>query len=178
LLFKCGSKDSTPAPSITLTINDKSESVTFSSALLQVESTGNKGRSLVINASSGVKLLNIAISCWEYQGPPADGMVIKTYYDITSTLGLSKATCKQVGAETLCDTNLVTWVSSLDSSTGLYMAGIYDGPEYESIVKVTSNDAGAKRISGEFDVKVQNGSGDVLTLKGKFSNISYSKQTI
>lgn len=176
LLSNCGSKDAAPAPSVTLTINGKAENMTFTSALLKVESTG--GRAISINAASGSKLLIIAFSCWDFQNPTADGMVVKTYYDVTTTLGQSKATCKQVGIETRCDGQVMSWITGLDSSTGLYITGIYSGPEYEHTVKVTSNDANAKRISGEFDVKLQNGTGDVVSLKGTFSNIPYTKQVI
>lgn len=177
LLTQCGgSKESAPAPSVTLTINGKAENVTFTSALLKVESTG--GRAISINASSGTKLLIIAFSCWDFQNPPADGMVVKTYYDVTTTLGQSKATCKQVGIEARCDGHVMSWIPSLDPNTGLYITGAYSGPDYEHTVKVTSNDASAKRISGEFDVKLQNGAGDVVSLKGTFTNMPYTKQVI
>lgn len=177
LLSNCGSKDAAPAPSVTLTINGKAENMTFTSALLKVETAG-QGRAISINAASGTKLLIIAFSCLESQNPPPDGMVVKTYYDVTTSLGLSKATCKQVGNQGSCDGLVMSWITSLDSSTGLYITGIYSGPEYEHTVKVTSNDANAKRISGEFDVKLQNGTGDVVALKGTFTNIPYNKQVI
>jgi hypothetical protein len=170
IVFSQCSKD-TPSisPSVTLTVDGVVKTATFSSSQLRVETTGNKGRSLVVNLLEGSNLILITVSNWDYQNPPADGVLVKTYYDPTSP----KSTCKVVGGSTaLCDSETVNYTNGQD----FYSTIFYDGPAYENTVKITSNDVGAKRISGEFDVKVQFTSTEVKTLKGKFENVSYSKQ--
>jgi hypothetical protein len=172
-LTNCGSKDPAPtAPSITLSIDGASKSATISSSILLVETTGNKGRSLGVNALEGSNLLILSISNWDFQNPPADGILVKTYYDNSNPSPNPKSTCIQVNSTALCDNALVTYLIGTDyySSIG------YDGPAYESIIKITANDATAKKISGEYDFKVQSATGTQLTLKGKFDNVSYIKQ--
>ncbi len=165
ILTQCGSKDPAPAVAITLSVDGTSKTTTFSSALLLVETTGNKGRTLGINALENSNLLILSISNWDFQKPPADGLLVKTYYNPTN----AKATCAQnIG----CDSGIVTYLVG----TNLYSSLVYSGPAYESTIKVTANDATSKKISGEYDVKVQASSTEVLTLKGKFDNVSYIKQ--
>jgi hypothetical protein len=169
IVFSQCSKD-TPSisPSVTLMVDGVTKTATFSSAQLRVETTGNKGRSLVVNLLEGSSLILITVSNWDYQNPPADGVLVKTYYNPTS----SKSTCKVVGGSTaLCDSGTVNYTNGQD----FYSSIIYDGPAYENTVKITSNDVGAKRISGEFDVKVQFTSTEVKSLKGKFENVPYIK---
>ena len=85
----------------------------------------------------------------------------------------TKATCDTgSGIVKYCDSGIVTYLVG----TTFYSSAFYDGPAYENIIKVTSNDAASKKISGEYDVKVQASSTEVLTLKGKFDNVSYLKQ--
>jgi predicted small lipoprotein YifL len=171
ILTQCGSKDPAPASSITLTVDGTTKSVTPTPSLLRVETTTtNKGRTLGINAAEGSNLLILSISNQGFQNPPEDGLLVKTYYDPTS----SKATCiSSNGIVKYCDSGIVTYLVG----TTFYSSAFYDNSLYESTIKVTSNDVVSKRISGEFDVKVQAGSNEVLTLKGKFENISYTKQS-
>jgi hypothetical protein len=171
IVFSQCSKDtpSTPtSPSVTLSVDGVVKTATFSSSQLRVETTGDKGRTLLVNLLEGSNLILITISNWGYQNPPADGVLVKIYYDPTSP----KSTCKSIdGITQLCDSGTVNYVSGQD----FYSTIAYDGPAYENTVKITSNDVGAKKISGEFDVKVQFTSAQVKTLKGKFENVPYIK---
>jgi hypothetical protein len=167
IVFSQCSKDTVTSPSVTLTVDGVSKTATFSSSQLKVETTGYKGRSIVVNLLEGSNLILITVSNWDYQNPPADGVLVKTYYDPTSP----KSTCKTLGITALCDSGTVNYSSGLD----FYSSIFYDGPAYENTVKITANDASAKRISGEFDMKVQMTSTEVKTLKGKFENVPYIK---
>jgi hypothetical protein len=168
VLTQCGSTTPTPTPSITLTVDGTSKVAIITSGLLLVETTGNKGRTLGINALEMSNILILDISNWDFQKPPADGVITKTYYNVLNP----KSTCTQVSSATLCDGGLVTYLVGSE----FYSSVFYDGPAYESTIKVTSNDVAAKRISGDYDVKVQSSTGSRLTLKGKFDNVTYIKQ--
>lgn len=163
------SSDPTAAASVTLTIDGTAKAAAFTTAQLLVKTTGEQERAISINATAGSDLLILNVSNWGYQNPPANGLVIKTYYSLFDDAGRAKATCLQKGITSYCDSNLITYLSG----TTYYSSGFYTGTPYETIIKVTANDPAKKTISGEYDTKVQTTSGTVLTLKGKFTNVSY-----
>jgi hypothetical protein len=165
----CSSSDPTVAASITLTIDGTTKGATFTAAQLLVTNTGEKERAISINAAAGSDLLILNVSNWGFQNPPVDGLLVKTYYSIFDDAGRAKATCIQKGITAYCDSNVVTYLAG----STFYSSGFYTGAPYESIIKVTANDPSKKTISGEYDSKVQSSTGTVLTLKGKFTNVSY-----
>ncbi|NOS91255.1 MAG: hypothetical protein HOP30_05000 [Cyclobacteriaceae bacterium] len=165
----CSSNDPAASASITLSIDGTTKSATFTAAQLIVKTTGEKERAISINAAAGSDMLILSVSSWGYQNPPTDGLLIKTYYSLFDDAGRAKATCLQKGITSYCDSNLITYLSG----TNYYSSGFYTGAAYESIIKITANDPAKKTISGEYDAKVQSSTGTVLTLKGKFTNVSY-----
>ncbi len=165
----CSSSDPTVAASITLSVDGTAKTAIFTSSELRVTTTAEKERALLINATVGSDLLILSVSNWGFQNPPTDGLLIKTYYSIADDAGRSKATCLIKGTTYYCDSNLVNYVSG----TKFHSSGFYTGDPYESIIKITANDPSKKTISGEYDSKVQSSTGTVLTLKGKFTNVSY-----
>lgn len=165
----CSSSDPTAAASVTLSIDGTTKAAIFTSSELRITTTAEKERALLINASVGSDLLILSVSNWGFQNPPTDGLLIKTYYSIADDAGRSKATCLIKGITYYCDSSLVNYVSG----PNFYSSVFYKGVPYESIIKITANDATKKTISGEYDVKVQTVGGVVLTLKGKFTNVSY-----
>ena len=175
LLFnQCGSKnaDSTaPASAITLSVDGVTKSISISSALLLIETTGDKGRTLNVSALSGTNSLILTISNWAYQSPPTNGLLLKSYYEIFASTGLDKATCQKSTSSgaSLCDAATATYVIGSDS----YFSSLYDGPDYDSKIKITANDTNSKTISGEFDLKLQNANDLRLSVKGTFTNVTY-----
>jgi hypothetical protein len=167
--YSCQPKNPQPVPFITLTVDGVAQEITLDYAILRVGATGNKERTLVIWAHSNWAPTNsagvaISMSNYDFQNPPVDGLITKTYYDPKN----SNATCQQLGTTTLCDAGIVTYL--------IYSSAFYNGPAYESTIKITHNDVSAKRISGEYDVKVQTARNtpNILTLKGKFDNVNYT----
>jgi hypothetical protein len=165
----CSSSDPTVAASVTLSIDGTTKAAIFTAAQLIVKTTGEQERAISINAAAGSDLLILNVSNWGYQNPPANGLLIKTYFSLFDDAGRAKATCLQKGITSYCDSNLITY---LEGST-FYSSGFYTGDPYETTIKVTANDSAKKTISGEYDAKVQSTSGTVLILKGKFTNVSY-----
>ena len=174
-LMNCGKKEDeavAPKPSVTLTIDGTAKSVVAASAILAFETQNDhEGRSLNITSMEGNNPLSIAVSNWDFQNPPKDGIKLKTYDNLFADQGTTGAECLSLesGAVMLCDGGLVTYMKD----NQVYMSALYDGA-YKSFIKVTACDPSKKSISGEYDLKVMDGDSTELTLKGKFENIVYT----
>lgn len=171
----CGNDD--VKPSVTYTIDGENQKVTTVTATLQFETQyDHEGRALYITAAAGAsKMLSIAISNWDYQNPPDNGVLTKTYdatFDFETEEDNDLATCLELTGGNagvfLCDGALVTYIGNSD----IYFSA-FDG-NTEASVTVTTCSPSKRTISGTFTAKAQNFDSQELVISGEFKNVKYS----
>jgi hypothetical protein len=164
-------------PSVSYTIDGENQRVVSVTGMLQFETQyDHEGRALYITAAAGTsKMLSIAVANWDYQNPPANGILTKTYdatYDFESESGNDLATCLELTGDNtgvfLCDGALVTYILNND----VYFSA-FDGNTQASVT-VTACSPSKRTISGTFTAKVQNFDAQELTIVGEFTNAKYT----
>lgn len=171
----CGDNDF--KPSVSYTIDGENQKVASVTATLQFEAQyDHEGRSLYITAAAGLsKMLSVAVSNWDYQNPPDNGILTKTYdatFDFETNEDNDLATCLELtgGNEGvfLCDGALVTYIGNND----IYFSAF--GSNTQASVTVTACSPSKRTISGTFTAKVQNFNEEELTIAGEFKNVKYT----
>lgn len=174
-LTHCG--DNEFKPSVSYTIDGENQKVVTVTATLQFETQyDHEGRSLYITAAAGTsKLLSVAISNWDYQSPPDNGILVKTYdatFDFDTNEDNDLATCLELTGDNegvfLCDGALVTYIGNND----IYFSAF--GNNTQASVTVTACSPSKRTISGTFTAKVQNFNEEELTITGEFKNAKYT----
>jgi hypothetical protein len=175
---QCDKKDDA-APqqkaSLTFSVNGTSKEASVSSGVLSFRTQhSHQVRYLQISSIVEGNHFSIAVSNWDFQNPPNDSIKVKTYNNVFAEQNIAKSECLPVGGNvSLCDRGFVTYVVDADAANGkTYMSGFYDG-DYNGFIKISACNPANKTVSGEYDVKVDDGDGVELTLKGKFENVIY-----
>jgi hypothetical protein len=166
-------------PSVSYTIDGENQKVASVTASLQFETQYNhEGRSLYITAAAGLsKMLSVAVSNWDYQNPPDNGILTKIYdatFDFETEADNDLATCLELTGDNegvfLCDGALVTYIGNSD----IYFSAFDGNPE--ASVTITACSPSKRTISGSFTAKVQNFDSEELTISGEFKNVKYTVQ--
>jgi hypothetical protein len=164
-------------PTVSYTIDGENQKVATVTASLTFETQYNhEGRSLYITAAAGLtKMLSVAISNWDYQNPPDNGILTKTYdatFDFETEADNDLATCLELTGDNtgvfLCDGALVTYIGNND----LYFSAF--GGNTAASVTITACSPSKRTISGSFTAKVQNFDEQELTITGEFKNVKYT----
>jgi len=172
LMFSCGSDDTDEMEKVEALMevekNDISFSITnFNNTLLAESQSGETGRRLDLRANVEGGTLIITVSNWDWQNPPMDGVLTKTY-DTNVEIG-ENAACMDSNGITYCDGGLVTY---LDGAV-IYISEAIDD-EGAGRITISDVDSENKRVSGSFDVTTIDLSTDEkITFKGTFENLNY-----
>jgi hypothetical protein len=180
LLFaQCGDDDDS-GPALTYTIDGQSQPVqTVTGVLMSEIQYDREGRSLNITAAQGFdQLLSVAVSNWDFQNPPDNGILTGEYdatLDEDNTEDNPLAECLPLTDENegiyLCAVGLISMVSGQD----LYFS-VFDGDTGATIV-ITSCDPGKRTVSGTFQGKIGTIDGETIkTISGSFTNVKYTVQ--
>lgn len=180
LLFaQCGDDDDS-GPALTYTIDGQSQPVqTVTGVLMSEIQYDREGRSLNITAAQGLdQLLSVAVSNWDFQNPPDNGILTGEYdatLDEENTEDNPLAECLALSGDNegiyLCAVGLISMVSGQD----LYFS-VFDGPTDATIV-ITSCDPGKRTVSGTFQGKIGTIDGETIkTISGSFTNVKYTVQ--
>lgn len=180
-LFSACQKDSSTTPnntiqgSMTLEIDGVTQTPTnFSTnnTLLRVQEFGETGRRLDIRANVGNDMLIISASNWDFQNPPTDGILIKTY-DTNTSGGIGpNQSCTQMSGITYCDGGLGTYTTG-----GAPMMSQTLSNEPTGSIVITQNNTTDKTVSGTFDFKVKDFTQPTATpthITGTFTDLPYS----
>jgi hypothetical protein len=169
--IRCGKDDDASKSSMTLKVDGQAVELSVSTATLSFETQNDhEGRALQMLGSANGKMLTIGISNWDFQNPPENGIKVKTYTAAFDENIVGEAECLSLdgGSVELCEGILITYTVG----DKMYMSALYEG-EYDGFVKVTACDGSAKKASGEFDLKLDDGEGNELALEGSFENVTY-----
>jgi hypothetical protein len=172
----CG-EDESPT-SVTYSIDGENQKVRTVTAYLQFSTDyDHEGRTLYITAANGSSImLSIAIANWDFQNPPNNGLVEKTYdatFDYESGSDNEFASCLELTGNNadvhLCDGALVTYIGESD----IYFSAFDNNTQ--ATVTLTDCNPSKKTMSGTFTAKVQNFSeDDDFVITGEFKNVKYS----
>jgi len=159
--------------SMTIEIDSVSQTPTnFSTnnTLISVEEYGEMGRRFDIRANIGSDQLIISASNWDFQNPPAGGILTKTY-DTNTSGGTGPNQYCEVRQVTFCDGGLATYISNGTNHVSQSMSS-----EPTGAITITQNNTVDKTISGTIDVKVidfiqQNA--QPIRITGTFTDLPY-----
>lgn len=140
----------------------------YNNTLVNASQAGQTGKRMDIRGSfDGGKTLILTVSNWDWQGPPANGVLVKKYD--TQTLG-PNTVCQDIGGGTYCDGALGTYM--FGSSFHMTISD-----EIEGYIQVSSCDAANKKVSGSFYFITSDISETVFdTIEGTFINQVYTVQ--
>ena len=176
VLTFCGDDDNPSVPQVSYTIDGVPEAVEYSHGDLQLEThAGHEGRSMNITfVKAGVfKLLSVAVSNWDFQNPPNEGVLTGEYdasWDYENTEEENPlANCLSLqGGLTLCDGGLVTL--SLENDT---YSSVFDG-NTSATITISKCDPTSRTVSGTFNAKVGLLDGSVQHIvTGSFDDVEY-----
>lgn len=138
---------------------------------LIITSQGDQGaRRLDLRCDIDGGTFILSISNWEFQNPPADGVIVKSYN--TNTEMGPDTDCESINGTTYCDEALVTFLIGQE----VFISELNDLEDIGDIT-ITSNDASNLEVSGTFDVLLRNFNSqdeEYMTYTGTFTNVSYS----
>ncbi|MEM9822806.1 MAG: hypothetical protein AAF985_17125, partial [Bacteroidota bacterium] len=154
-LFSCGSGsdgEDDPGEMMNGTMTVIKDGVSFeieatNNTLLSEVQSGNEGRRLDIRCNVDGGTLFISVSNWDFQNPPVDGILTKTYKTNEQDPSTTNSSCMDVGNFTLCDGALGTYTVG---TTEIYTSEGFDIDE-EGTITITGNDPSNKRVSGTFE---------------------------
>ncbi len=139
----------------------------FNNTLISASQGGQQGKRLDIRGSfdSG-KTLILTVSNWNWQNPPANGILVKKYD--TQTIG-PNTSCQDIGGATYCDGALGTYLLSMSDYHMTFSDTI------QGYVQITSCDAANKKVSGSFSFITSDISETIFdTIQGTFANQVYT----
>lgn len=173
----CGDDDKPSTPQFSYTIDGKSEPVEYVNASLQSDiQADHEGRSLNLTfVKAGVfKSLSIAVSNWDFQNPPDNGILTGEYdvaWDYETNEGENPlANCLSFeDGLTLCDGGLVNLYMEND-----HYSSVFYGNTAASIT-ISKCDPSSRTVSGTFNTKVGLLDGTKQhTVTGSFENVNYT----
>jgi hypothetical protein len=165
--LQCSDDDSSKA-SFDLSVDGTSVKVTNPSGVLSfTEEYGHEGRGLLVMGQIGEDQVTVTVSNWDFQNPPENGVLAKSYSSAFDEEMLEEADCLELeGDVTLCEGVLITYTTNGDTFFSAF-SDTYNGTV--EITKCSDN-----KISGKFDLKAKSLSDETeVTLQGNFSNIKY-----
>ena len=174
----CGDDDDKNAPQFSFTIDGVAQEVQITSGILRSEiQHDHEGRALNITAVvKNNKTLSVAVSNWDFQNPPANGVLTGEYdatWDFENTEEENPfANCLSLeGGVTLCDGGLVSLISE-----GNFYTSVFDGPT-DATITISKCDASKRTVSGSFTAKIAGFDGvHQYTVTGNFENLAYIVQ--
>lgn len=164
----CGDDDDSSQSSMSLTIDGTEQKVSNAAGVLAFETAyDHERRSLIIAGEAGDNEVTLTVANWDFQEALTGAVKSKEYTVILDENTPETAQCLELeGGVFLCDGALVSYMTNADV---FYSAIVED---YKGYVKITS--CSGKKISGEFDVKAEGQDENMITMKGTFTNISYT----
>jgi len=157
----------TTGGSMTVVMNGTSYTASgFNNTLLGGTDQGRYGWRMDIRGSfnSGKQLI-LSVSDWDFQNPPTNGIVVKTYD--TDWMGPNTVYLEDGG------------ITYADGALGTYMVSSSDFQMSTSnehgYIRITSCDPSAKKVSGDFSfITLSMDETDTTTFSGTFSNQIYT----
>ncbi|MEL6834712.1 MAG: hypothetical protein AAFP77_17075 [Bacteroidota bacterium] len=181
LAFSCnGDDDPSPSDMSSMTVVKDGETFTitdFNNTLLKEEMQGEPGRRLDLRCDVDGGQFILSVSNWDFQNPPEDGIVIKSYASNEDPFDLpanSVTECMDGGNFTFCDGALGTYI--IDNV--IYSSEMSDD-NFVSIITITENDDANRTVSGTFDIKVQSfgtNPASFIEFTGSFTDLEYTVQ--
>jgi len=139
----------------------------FNNTLLKQQSNGQDARRLDLRTNIANGTLVLSVSNWDFQNPPENGVLVKSYTTLDFGPGMS---CTNISGFDFCDGALVTYVE-LSSGTSYFSVGESSG----GFVDIDVCDANNKIVSGTFsDILVDFINEDTIEVSGTFSNLCYT----
>lgn len=138
----------------------------YNNTLISASQGGQSGKRLDIRGSfdSG-KTLILTVSNWDWQNPPANGIVVKKYD--TQLMG-TNTVCQDISGNTYCDGALGTYM--FQSSFHMTVSDTIVG-----YIQISSCDATNKKVSGNFSFITSDLSETLFdTIQGTFTNQVYT----
>ena len=172
VVFSCQPDPNDPGSNGKMTVEKDGVSFTiteFNNSLLGEQQLTEFGRRLDLRANVDGGTLVISVSNWDFQNPPEDGIITKTYDTNTDFEGTHEV-CKETANASFCDGGMGTYIIG---GTNYISEGFNSQPEGEIII--TENDPVALTVSGTFDFEVFDlfGQGDLIHFKGTFTDLKY-----
>ncbi len=171
VLSGCGGDDDAPSASLTLNVDGTNLKITVVTGLMLMdEQNGHEARTLNLTGlTKNGDYLSIQVTNWDFQNPPANGLVVKKYYNLfDGAEGVEAADCIEVDDVTLCDAGLVTFIA--DSDDEIYTSAFDE--DVAGVIEITSSKG--KKVSGTFDVVLTGFSNEVdIHATGTFKNVGY-----
>ena len=171
VLSGCGD-DEASSPSLTLNIDGTNIKVTTVTGLLIFsDESGHEARTLNLTGlTKNGDYLSIQVTNWDFQNPPANGLVVKKYYNLfDGEEGIASADCLDIGdGVSLCDAGVVTFIP--DAEDEIYTSAFDE--DVEGVIEITASKG--KKVSGTFDVILTGFSNETdIHAKGTFKNVGY-----
>jgi len=174
-LFSCGNDDSIENVNTEEAIMEVEKNgvlftvTSFNNTLEEVVEEGEVARRLDIRGEVDGGTLFVSISNWDWQNPPANGVLEKSY-DTDDTFDVGPNTeCLAASNVTYCDTGLGTYLVG----TNIYMTGISEEAEAGTIT-ISKNDSNNRTVSGSFEfVSSDLFMTEEFSFKGTFRNLKY-----
>lgn len=165
----CSDDEESPG-SLLMTIDGEAAEMKISSATLTFRTQESNGEthqenSLEIIATAGKNKLRFQIDCWDWQNPPENGMLVKTYYYGSN---IESRACLENNTD-FCDIAFATYT--------IDWAGYSDGSlvnNDESFFEISTCDTASRLISGQFSVIVEKYEAGSIELTGTFQNVKYT----
>lgn len=173
LLSSCSKDDDTSSSSVLMEIEkdgEKFEVTTFTNRLVFDQQSQSRALLLVGSVDGGS--FTFTITNWDWQNPPENGIVVKTYDTNVGVDVGSHSDCMTVGIAALCDGGQLSYVEN----GATYISDGVENEEEGQII-ISGNDTSSKTVSGSFDIIVQElgiaPNRTKITFKGSFINLPY-----
>ena len=166
--FACSDDDDemqSEEASLSITKNGQTVAFAEGNHSLIYQDFGVISNSLYLRFEVDGGMLVLAVGNWEWQNPPTDGVLEKSY---STTVAGTGSSCQIIGGADLCDSGALSYqVGDL-----LYIG---DDNLKESFIHITDNDGENKIVSGSFDLEVRSfdDETDIIELNGTFENLTY-----
>lgn len=173
-LFACNTDDdASPAPILIIEKNGIEYNVTeFQNTLIKQVQFSRPGRILEFSCTIEDGIFRVNTQNWDWQNPPENGIVIKTY-DANYSPG-PNTDCNHEGNYTYCDIGKGFYIINNDL---IYRT---DHPENDvpGVIIISENDQQDKTVSGSFEFNTFSPeAGESIVFKGSFENLKYVVET-
>ncbi|MBR9915646.1 MAG: hypothetical protein GYB32_12610 [Algicola sp.] len=175
-MFSCSSDDgnggsSVGAESFTVIKDGVTfEGENFNHTLIILSDGTVEGRRMDLRCDIDGGTFILSISNWDFQNPPANGVVEKTY-DTNIDIG-PNTQCETIEGSTYCDEALVTFLLGQE----VFVSELNDNDDIGGIT-ITNNNPSNQTVSGTFDLLLRNFNSQeetYVTYTGTFTNLNYT----
>ena len=174
LLTTCNNDDDTISEEAILEVEKDGVPFTvtsFDNTLIEAVDANEIGRRLDIRGQVDGGSLIITVFNWDWQNPPEDGIIEKSY-DLDSGENDPNTDCFKDLGFTYCDGGLGTYFFS----TQTFFTAFADDAD-PAIITITKNDHENKTVSGSFEFTTrESASSRQFSFKGTFRNLQYKVQ--